>query len=325
MTTTTTTMIYNDNDEAMTAFMMMISSCSWAPLGSGTVTFASLLTMFAFSRAIAVNQKWVPTCPMTAKIIDPHDLSCSAEGIDVGIFLEVDLVNFSGTSNPLWLVGPHGLYHAPDVSWWREHADALPLLREIRDMIGGGKITRVRREEGCLVLVQVRGKTLLVACNFYGVHLALRGHPGAEPGSFEDATGILGWFLKELEKDMKALDKDIALQNEPAEGEAKSSLEKHNQAHQKKRKPVCDWKGDGATLALKEALGVLRAHTNVRRADWLPSRKSLSIKTWNGCVRDFRAITGKRRHTNWLDEDLRFCQAVCVAKDSALLWAERQG
>ncbi len=256
-----------------------------------------------FTRAIAVNQKWVPSCIMTAKVVDPHDLSWSMEGADVGFTLVVDIVHFGQRSYPSWLAGPRGLIEAPSTKWWRDNANKLPVFQEIKRMITSGWQSTAPTEPE-LVLVHVRDKTILVANTPRIVSLALTGHPGAEPGSFEDATGILGWFLTQVEKDVKALQKTQV----HAKAEAKRSRDGH---------------GDGAALAIKEGLKVLNVTPNVRRATWLPSSKSFRIRKWNETIKCFRATTFKKRKANAPDDDFRLSQAVCSAAAHALRWAER--
>ncbi len=74
--------------------MMMISSCSLAPLVQCPSAFPSRVRMWDFSRAIAVNGNSIPTCPVRAQVIDPHELCWGIEHIDAGFFLTVDLVHF---------------------------------------------------------------------------------------------------------------------------------------------------------------------------------------------------------------------------------------
>ena len=152
-------------------------------------------------------------------IIDPHDLGGSIEGLNLDEDLDVNLVSFEAAANVKWLAGPRGAIKVP-FFWWRQHSSSIPLLMEIKDLIKQGKPgRRMPKEQKSLVLVEVRGKILLVLNHPSQVSLALRGHPGALPGSFEDETGILGWFLTELEKDIKVL------LEKPQQPQAKSSHE----------------------------------------------------------------------------------------------------
>ena len=117
----------------------------------------------------------------------------------------MNLVPLKVAANVKWIAGPRGAIKVP-FFWWHQHSSSIPLLMEIKDLIKQGKPgRRMPREQKSLVLVEVRGKILLVLNHPSQVSLALRGHPGALPGSFEDETGILGWFFTELEKDLKVL------------------------------------------------------------------------------------------------------------------------
>ncbi len=201
--TTTTTMMCHDSDEAMTALMMAISSCSLAPLGSGASPFG-LSAMLSIRRAIAVNNRLAPTEPLTAKIICHFSLT-NLGGEDI----EVNVVDFSSCAYATWLVGPTGIIKGR-YGWWISNAKAIPLLGETKDMIAKGRgILRSRARCRCndLVLAKVKGVTLLVANKPRSVVLALAGHPGADAGPFEDQAGILAWFIKELASDIETLQK----------------------------------------------------------------------------------------------------------------------
>ena len=100
-----------------------------------------------------------------------------------------------------------------------------------------------------------QGKILLVLNHPSQVSLALRGHPGALPGSFEDETGILGWFLTELEKDIKVL---LEKPQQPQAKSSHESLESEPQDEEKQK-------------AIDEGLERLRGHHKVCSATWLPS------------------------------------------------------
>ena len=148
--------------------------------------------------------------------------------------------------------------------WRRQRSSTIPLLIEIKDLIKQGKPRNQLQpqQQKSLVLVKVRGKILLVLNHPSQVSLALRGHPGALPGSFEDETGILGWFLTELEKVVKVL-----LQKKPQQPQAMSShesLESEPQPEEKQK-------------AIDEGLERLRGHHKVHRATWLPSRGSFKV------------------------------------------------
>ena len=254
--------------------------------------------MWDFSRAIAVNCNSIPTCPVCAQVIDPHELCWGIEHIDAGFFLTLDLVHFSSTCYPSWLIGPRGLFEAPGTTWWREHAKELPLLQEIQHMVKSGKPCKsdAKGHEN-LVVVKVRGKIFLVANTPRNVSLALACTPEAMPGSFEDQTGILGWFLTELSKDMQAFKENLAFQENLAQVETKSS-----------RKPLGDanGRGDGAALAITEGLEVLTPSPNVRHATLLQSKS----------VQQF--CTKKRKA-----HDMSISEAVCSDTANALQGVER--
>ena len=121
----------------------------------------------------------------------------------------MNLVSFEAAADVKWLAGPRGAIKVPFL-WWRQHSSSIPLLMVIKDLSKQGKPgRRMPKEQKSLVLVEVRGKILLVLNHPNQFAMALRGHPGALPGSFEDETGILGWFLTELEKDIKMLQEKL--------------------------------------------------------------------------------------------------------------------
>ena len=175
---------------------------------------------WSFRRAIAVNETLVPAVRVTASVVDPFSLSGGVRGVDLSVDLEVNVVHFSDKHYLMWLVGPNALIMAPSLMWWRERAKDIPLLQEIKETIAKGEpplpAPARTKDIKSFVFVNVRGKTLLVANNPRCVSLALAGHPRMEPGSFEDETGILNWFLTELDNDIKKL------QGKPAQANAKN-------------------------------------------------------------------------------------------------------
>ena len=192
------------------------------------------MSSWTFERSILLNQQHIPLEKKSLSIIDPHDLGGSIEGLNLDEDLDVNLVSFEAAANVKWLAGPRGAIKVP-FFWWRQRSSSIPLLMEIKDLIKQGKPgRRMPREQKSLVLVEVRGKILLVLNHPSQVSLALRGHPGALPGSFEDETSILGWFLTELEKDikvmqeqpeqLKALQSQDSLESEPQPEEQKEAI-----------------------------------------------------------------------------------------------------
>ncbi len=234
---TTTTMIYHDDDEAMTASMtmmtmtittMMISSCSlvrsnfasttmatsseaitltahMAPTKRRTAPLLDPRTAFEIRPAIAANGRLVPTAPLTARVVDPFSL----EGLD-DMDTKVDVVDFGAKAKQKWLVGPTGVIKGP-FQWWRSNTWRIPLLNEIKHKVkmGKGLLSYKARAPRHLVFVNVRGVTFLVANKSRTVVLALADHHG----SFQEKAGALGWFLSELDKDIEKL----RLQDKPGQ------------------------------------------------------------------------------------------------------------
>ncbi len=165
--------------------------------------------MWDFRRAIVVNGKSVPTSPMFAKVVDPHELSWSIGYIDAGFYLNVDVAHFSSACYPSWLVGPRGLFEAHSTLRRRARAKGLPLPQEIKRMVKSGTSSNTSIQHESLIVVKVRGKIFLVANTPRSVSLALTCTPEAVPGSFKDKIGMLGWFLTELDKDLKALKENL--------------------------------------------------------------------------------------------------------------------
>ena len=145
------------------------------------------MSSWTFERSILLNQQHIPLEKKSLSIIDPHDLGGSMEGLNVDEDLDVNLVSFEAAAHVKWLAGPRGAIKVP-FFWWRQHSSSIPLLMEIKDLIKQGKPRNhlQPKQQKCLVLVKVRGKILLVLNHPSQVSLALRGHPGALPGSFED-------------------------------------------------------------------------------------------------------------------------------------------
>ena len=92
------------------------------------------------------------------------------------------------------------------------------------------------------------------------------------PGSFEDETDILRWFLKELAKDIKVL------LEKPQQPQAKSSHESLESEPQDEEKQQ----------AIDEGLERLRGHHTVRKATWLPSRGSFKVIKKDKITSEFR-------------------------------------
>ncbi len=170
--------------------------------------------MWAFRRAIAVNDTFVPAARLTASLIDPFSLSGNMEGVDLDVELEVNIVDFSSCAYLSWLVGPRAVIKAPSFLRWRARAKDIPLLQEIKEMIGKGKPPREGgqgHQKPCLCESQrgrnSRSPTPPVAL------LAPTGHAGMEAGSFEDESGIFGWFLTKFENAIKKLQEKHAQAN----------------------------------------------------------------------------------------------------------------
>ncbi len=161
--------------------------------------------MRPFHRALTVNGTAVPAVRRTASLVDPYSLSGNIAGMDLSVDLEVNVADFSSSACHSWLVGPHALINAPSSVLCN-----IPLLQEMKGTIKNGKPSSAwaANDIESFVFVEIRGKILRVANTPRRVSLALTGHPGVEPGSFEDEIGILGWFLTELDNDIKKVTKN---------------------------------------------------------------------------------------------------------------------
>ncbi len=231
--------------------------------------------MWAFHRALTVNGALVPAVRRTASLVDPYSLSGSIAGMDMSVDLEVDVVDFSSYACHSWLVGPHGVINAPPAVLCN-----IPLLQE---MIKNGQPSSAlaANDIESFVFVKIRGKILLVANTSLRVSLALAGHSGVEPGSFEDEIGILGWFLTELDNDIKKLKENHKIRCDALNFSNPNDTEPLN---------------DEATLAIKKGLVSLMASDNVFFAEWLPDMKSLQVTMTSGDILYFQVevdITNK--------------------------------
>ena len=267
--------------------------------------------MWAFRRAIVINDKLVPTVRLMASLIDPFRLSRNIQGVDLSVDMEVNVVIFSNIARLSWLVGPPGT-HSSLV--WRAHAKNFPLLKEIKESVKQGEtimegeITHARatKDSKTFLFVEVRGKILLVANTHRRLSLALTGHPGVEAGSFEDEVSILSWFLTELVKDITTFKED-----------AGDSLSSCSSSDTKEEDDAT-----GRHAAITNGLAVLRASSAVRLATWQQERGAFKItKKEDKSMKEFRVVPSKKRKANvTIDEDMT--RAVEEAVASGLLWAE---
>ena len=172
--------------------------------------------------------------------------------MDLSVDLEVNVVDFSSYACHSWLVGPHGVINAPPAVLCN-----IPLLQEIKETIKNGQRSSAlaANDIESFVFVKIRGKILLVANTSRRVSLALTGHPGVEPGSYEDQIGILGWFLTELDNDIKKVKENHQIR-----------CDAFNFSNPYDTEPL----NDEANLAIKSGLLSLMASDNVFFADWLP-------------------------------------------------------
>ena len=253
--------------------------------------------MWAFRRAIAIKDKWVPTVRLTVSLVDPFCLSDNIQGVDMSKDLEVSVVDFSNISRLSWLVGHAG---TPAFLAWRAHAKHFPLLKDIKDTIS---LARAPADSKTFVFVEIRGKTLLVANTPRRVSLALTGHPGAEAGSFEDETGILGWFLDELEKDIKTFKENTS---DSLSSCSSSDTEAEDDAR-------------ATRAAIKKGLADLRASSAVRPATWQPSRGAFRItKRADRSMKELKLVFSKKRK---VIREADVTQAVQPAVANGLQWA----
>ncbi len=294
--------------------MIMISCCSLAHFGSGASLFV-LSAMLSIRRAIAVNNRLVPTEPLTAKIIDPFCLAYLG-----GEDIEVEVVDFSTCAYSTWLVGPTGVIKGR-YGWWISNAKSIPLLGEIKDMVarGRGLRSKSRWRYNDLVFVKVRGVALLVVNKPRSVVLALTGHPGADAGSFEDKAGILAWFIKELASDIEALQKKHVDEN-ACERDCKNTCDSESSCSPSDAEPG----EDDTAKAIVGGLEVLRASSAVRFATWEPFQKAFKITKMNTeSIKEFNVVPPKKRKATKANAE-GISHAFDSAVAEALLWAESE-
>ncbi len=189
--------------------------------------------------------------------------------MDLSVDLEVNVVDFSSIACHSWLVGHHGVIDAPSSVLCN-----IPLLQEIKGMIENAQPPSENCVFESFVFVDIRGKILLVANTPHRVSLALAGHPGVEPGSFEDETGIWGWFLTELDNDIKKVKENHQIR-----------CDAFNFSNPYDTEPL----NDEANLAIKSGLLSLMASDNVFFADWLPGMCLKVTKTTvTSCISRWR-------------------------------------
>ncbi len=266
----------------------MISSCSLVLSTCGSATMAT------FSEAITVNGHLVPSELMTAPVVDPHSL-CG--NMDTHKEMEVDVVDFSFRANVTWLFGPRAPIKKT-YSWWRANNKDIPLLKEIREVVKAAGKGEPRKT---FVFVQVRNKTLLFANETYRILLALAGHPEAEPGSHEDKTGILAWFLTQLEQDIKKLEDEPERQTQAAPS----------------AEPAAD-----RDVVIREGIKALKGLPAVQRAVWQPSRKTFKIFLKDQRGKEFRAYDAKKRKADAPGGD---AEAIKKSLSRAMRWSQGEG
>ena len=239
----------------------------------------------------------MPMQPARLDLVDPYDLISTIANLNIMEPLEVNMADFDVAAEVKWLAGPRGLIELP-FFWWRTHAKGIPLLMEIKDMVGKGKprSSKIPRGNKRLALVRVREKTVLVPNDPRHGSLALKGHAGAEPGSFEDDTGVMGWFLTELDKDTKTFQEEL-VQSQAA---ASSSTPQ----------------------AIEEGLGRLKSDSSERSATWQPSRMSFNVNGTNKTACEFKVATNMKKPSYALVEDFHE-DSVERAVLTALEWAQQ--
>ncbi len=216
---------------------------------------------------------------MTVRVLDPFSLA-NLGGED----MVVDVLELGSMSKLRWIVGRTRGVVQGHQNWWASNTKAIPLLCEIKDTIKKGRhlLRKGAHAKSDFMFVKVRGATLLVGNKTKAVNLALTGNAGMDAGSFEDKANILVWILAELEKDIRKL------------------------------QPEEDVKMD---KAVKLALGVLRASSEVRRVRWRPSSNSFRVaKMKQKTMKHFKVPSPKKGTT----QKAAFNKTVA----DALRWAE---
>ncbi len=250
--------------------------------------------MATFREAITVNGHLLPSELMTAPVVDPHSL-CG--NMDTTKEMEVDVLDFSFRANATWLFGPRAPIKKT-YSWWRANNKDIPLLKEIREVVKAAGKGEPRKT---FVFVQVRNKTLLFANETYRILLALTGHPEAEPGSHEDKTGILAWFLTQLEQDIKKLEDEPELQTQAAPS----------------AEPAAD-----RDVVIREGIKALKGLPAVQTAVWQPSRKTFKILLKDKRGKEFRAYVAKKRKADASGGD---AEAIEKSLSRAMRWSQGEG
>ncbi len=218
---------------------------------------------------------------MTVRVLDPFYLA-NLGGED----MVVDVLELGSASKLRWMVGPNktAVIKGPH-NWWICNTKAIPLLCEIKDAIKKGRRllpTRAHARTSDFVVVAVRGVTLLVRNRTDAVALALASNAGMDAGSFEDKANILVWCLTEMEKDIRKLqpEEDVKMDN-----------------------------------AVKLAMGVLRASSEVHDVSWRPSSNVFRVtKMKQKTMKHFKVPSPKKGTT----QKAAFNKTVA----DALRWAE---
>ncbi len=218
--------------------------------------------MWTCHPAIAVNGRLVPTASMTVRVLDPFSLA-NLGGED----MVVDVLELGSMSKLRWIVGRTRGVVQGHKNWWASNTKAIPLLCEMKDTIKKGRrlLRRGAHAKSDFVFVKVRGATLLVGNKTNAVTLALTGNAGMDAGSFEDKAIILVWILTELEKDIRKLQPEEYVKMDKA---------------------------------VKLALGVLRASSEVRWASWRRSSNAFRVaKMKQKTMKDFKVPSPKKGTT----------------------------
>ena len=216
----------------------------------------------------------------TLPFVDPYNLSTDTKDL-----LIVSLVSFKAAETMAWLTKALG---KPGGRWWRQHVHRVPLLQEIKHLIGDKKVTkgisaRLPKNHKSLLPLQVRGKVLWFQNDSRCVIIAIR---DGEDDDQEQALADFHWFLQELSKDFESPDfKDAP--EEPM-------------GHKRARAQVPDNLQDLVDKSLK----TLEEHQQCHAAMYMPSRLVIRVQRLRDkAFQELRVKSLKRKQTEAVGQD----------------------
>ena len=206
-----------------------------------------------FTRGLCVNGRAVDAQAAEIDVLDPYEVASEASRA-FGETEKVDLVGF--TMGALsWLF--KALCEKFTYAWLRGKLHKAPLLQEALQGIGKKKPSgREPRSPNSAVALKIRGKVLLFKNDSRNVYLCVRAE--------EEGLDELSWFLRELHKDLRAMQQQ-ATDRDSGGADSDDGSEGRASGH------------DELQALLDQALETLRAHPQCTSAVYVKSSTRFKV------------------------------------------------